>query len=514
MNKNFLYCICIVFPFLTFCCKSQGQTDEEDLSVPAVATDTWLINSLSDIETYGSAKPSNRVSLNMAKNESEHVQLVIRTGTDETLDIERNGNETALDFECRELKTFEKMQDVLVPCGTEVTPRDGLVKVWLSFKTSSRTAAGNYKEIIKFRNQTVGTEYAVALSITVKDVTIPETPSLPCVFGINPENFMLSGLTEDQKTEKRKEISDLLLTYRISPYFSTWLSGTMQTECFSSPYGWEDSRTWEYLKDPRFTRVALPFHGLKDDELSEMLAKADNEGVLDNAYFYIWDEPTKTSEYARIHEMADRLHARSVKAKVLTSFYRGPEDGDKAGDLFATFDLLDGATSIFCTSTWALDDNENKAAMCRAKLKEGQEWWSYVCMSLVPGLANNSSGIANKAMMWRFWKERDSGFLYWVVNAFSSMNPLKSRSDLPEGDGILVYPGEPFGCDRPCVSLRLERWRDGAEDYEFLTLYEKKFGRSATEAVLANVYTSPAKYTDNVKYADALKNKLINGLAK
>ena len=70
------------------------------------------------------------------------------------------------------------------------------------------------------------------------------------------------------------------------------------------------------------------------------------------------------------------------------------------------------------------------------------------------------------------------------------------------------------GDDKPCVSIRLERWRDGAEDYEMLVMYEKKKGRAATEQLLYNVYKSPTNYTKEVKYVEALKKNLIEGIVK
>ena len=77
------------------------------------------------------------------------------------------------------------------------------------------------------------------------------------------------------------------------------------------------------------------------------------------------------AEYAQIHSMADRLHQYAPEAKVITSFYRGPEDGDNVDDLFAVFDILDGATSIFCTGVWSLQGNESRSAMCRKKIEGG-----------------------------------------------------------------------------------------------------------------------------------------------
>ena len=497
---------------LTFCCKTpiEDENGKNDNLVPAVASNTWLLHSLADIESYKNEKPSNRMSLLMAKNEVENVQLVITTATNGTLDIERTGNENELAFECRKLEVFEKMTDVLVPCDGRVKPQNKVLKLWLTFRTSKDTAPGKYKEVIRFKTEE--DEYAVAISVNVLDVEIPEVPSLPSVFGINPDNFIMTGLNEEQKREKRKEVADLLLDYRATPYFSTWLSGTMKTECFSSPYTWDDFRTWEYLKDARFNRIAFPFHGLSDEELESMLQKVKSEGLMDKAYFYLWDEPTKMAEYEQIHEMADRLHRYAPEAKVITTYYRGPEDGEHVDDLFAVFDILDGATSIFCTGVWSLQGNESRSAMCRKKLKDGQEWWSYVCMADSPGLAQNSSGIANRVVMWRHWKEQTTGFLYWVVNSFGSMSPLKSRSGLPEGDGILVYPGEPFGAKVPCVSIRLERWRDGSEDYELLKMYEAKLGRAEAEKLLSNVYTNPTVYTKNISHVDAMKKVILEAL--
>ena len=152
---------------LIFGCNTpEPVTGGDDSTVPVEATNTWLVNSLADIETYASAEPSNRASYTLMQNETEHVQLVISTTSNETLTIERDGNPEVMEFDCRQLRTFEGMQDVLVPCDGSVEPEGKLVKVWLSFKTSANSAPGNYREVIRFRNANSGDEYAVALSIT------------------------------------------------------------------------------------------------------------------------------------------------------------------------------------------------------------------------------------------------------------------------------------------------------------------------------------------------------------
>lgn len=513
MKSSHFYYI-ILFSFLLAACKDDGPGEKEnsDNDVPSVATNTWLLNSLDNIENYSNSDPENRYDINMVRNEYESVQLVIQTDSKKRLKIERIGNNDAIEFQCRKLEAFNGKYDVLIPCDNEIEPDDKVVRAWLTFKVKSEAEAKRHKEIIRFK--TDDKEYAVAISINVVNASLPETPSIASVFGINPQNFIFTGLSEEQKIEKRKAASDLLLEYRISPYFSTWLSGTMKTECFSSPYAWNDDRTWEYLADKRFSRIALPSHGLSDDELEIMLNKARETGLLNKAFFYVWDEPTKTNEYEQIKTLSDRIHRYAPEAKVLTTFYCGPTDGEHKDDLFAIFDILNGATSIYCTGVWALQDNENRSKQCKAKLKSGQEWWSYVCMSNTPGLASNSTAIGNRATMWRNYKEQNSGFLYWVVNGFASVYPLRPRPELPEGDGILIYPGESFGTNKICTSVRLERWRDGAEDYDMLVLYEKKLGRSAALSLLNNVYKSPSNYTDQSKYALALRKNLIENITE
>lgn len=472
------------------------------------ATDTWILPCEGDMNNYASCLPSHIASLNMARGEYEHFQLVIKTGSNEPLTISCDGNAEGFDVSCRYLATFDGMLDVLVPCNGKITPEKGLAKIWVTVKSPEKAKAGKYKEILRFAGN--DTTYAIRLDIQLADITIPRTPSIPCVFGVNPNCFRFDGMNSEQQVQKRREAMELLLDYRLSPYLSTWLSGSMRVECTSSPYKTDDNRCWEFLSDERFAAIALPSHNLDDAQLTAMLSTAKSKGLLDKAYFYLWDEPTKMAEYGQIRTLADRIHAIEPSARVLTTYYCGPKDGDREGDLFAIWDILNGATSIFCTGVWSLQLNEARSAQCRASLKDGQEWWTYVCMEDHPGLAFNSTGVANRAVMWRSWKEQPTGFLYWVVNSFSTMDPLRVRADLPKGDGLLLFPGEAFGTEGFCVSARLERWRDGEEDYELLKQYGERKGRDAAEAVLNKVYKGPENYTNIEADLTSFKKTLLD----
>ena len=58
----------------------------------------------------------------------------------------------------------------------------------------------------------------------------------------------------------------------------------------------------------------------------------------------------------------------------------------------------------------------------------------------------------------------------------------------PNGDGFLLYPGQPIGHDGPVSSIRLEQAREGVEDYEYLRLLgdrmeaAKRAGQATTRA--------------------------------
>ena len=99
MKSSHFYYI-ILFSFLLAACKDDGPGEKEnsDNDVPSVATNTWLLNSLDNIENYSNSDPENRYDINMVRNEYESVQLVIQTDSKKRLKIERIGNNDAIEF--------------------------------------------------------------------------------------------------------------------------------------------------------------------------------------------------------------------------------------------------------------------------------------------------------------------------------------------------------------------------------------------------------------------------------
>ena len=103
-------------------------------------------------------------------------------------------------------------------------------------------------------------------------------------------------------------------------------------------------------------------------------------------------------------------------------------------------------------SAWALQANEANADTCRSLLRGNEEWWTYVCMGPgeeQPNLLLTMDGYQHRAVLWRSWKERTTGFLYWAVNAYAESDTLAFRKDLPRGRRCADLPRPIFQQHKP-----------------------------------------------------------------
>ena len=514
MNKTYLLAAALLALFS--CQKSGAEPDKKDiLTTLPEAKSTYILQSCEDIASYQSHSVSNKIDLYMAKGESEHFQIVFNTEKRGRLSVTRENPTDGLACNVYEIQAFNSKDDVLVPCeGKQIETKTQVVKSWVSYSTSRNISAGEYQDIITFSGS--AGEYKVGVTIHVYDVEMPVASELPSLIGIN--SLMIDS---DAKGEaliaKRKAVSDMLLERRLTPYFCTWWAGSMQTQCSTSPYTWDDSRTAEYLADPRLTHVLMPNIDMTADQLrrsADIVRKAcpDKKRV-----YYVWDEPADMNAYTSLKKLAAEVHAVDADGKVITTFYCGPTDksNNNLKDILSVWDYLSGTTSYFSTSAWLLAPSPAQRSKAFAdKCSDGQEWWTYVCMAETPGLAYNSNGFQNRATAWRSYFDGNKGFLYWSVNAFSSLYPLRGRSDLPAGDGILVYPGKSFSVDGFIPSLRLERFADGLEDYDLLKLVERKKSRTAALEILSKVYKSNTEIAVRASAVTSFKKELLEVLSK
>ncbi|MED6138426.1 hypothetical protein PIB30_074120 [Stylosanthes scabra] len=374
----------------------------------------------------------------------------------------------------------------------------------------------------------------VKLNLTVWEFVLPETPSLPAVFGISDtvieDRFGVQHGTAEWYEELDQHFK-WLLQYRISPYFCKWADG-MRVLTYTCPWPADHPKSDEYFSDPRLAAYAVPYskvissNVVEKDYLQKQVEILRTKSHWRKAYFYLWDEPLNFEQYDSLRNMASAIHAYAPDARILTTYYTGPNDAPLAPTPFEAFvkvpSFLRPHTQIYCTSEWVLGNREDlvKDIIAGLQPENGEEWWTYVCMGPSdphPNWHLGMRGTQHRAVMWRVWKEGGTGFLYWGANCYEKATAasaeIRFRHGLPPGDGVLYYPGEVFSkSHQPVASLRLERLLSGLQDFEYLKLYASKYGRDEGISLLerTGVYFGPERYTVEHMPVDVMRGQIYN----
>ena len=136
------------------------------------------------------------------------------------------------------------------------------------------------------------------------------------------------------------------------------------------------------------------------------------------------------------------------------------------------WDPSDGADWLNDIDIWTfqIDDfNEKKMRKLQAM---GKEIWMYISGPSgadTPNLAIDFDSIDYRIIPWLCWKYDIKGFLYWCVNWWPTVDPFESAKNSQwdqNGNGLLIYPGK----NGPLASIRMELFRDGMEDYEYIQI--------------------------------------------
>jgi hypothetical protein len=156
---------------------------------------------------------------------------------------------------------------------------------------------------------------------------------------------------------------------------------------------------------------------------------------------------------------------------------------------------------------------------------EGDDVWWYV--TRVPNYPEITLTMETKAVKYRvlFWQQKlynVDNFLYYMTNDWYpegndlAWNAKHEKTHLYDvyGNGVLVYCGAYVGIYGPVGSLRLECVRDGIEDFEYLTILEKHYGKETVDNVISRITTSLYKYTEDETTFTEVKIALGNLIEK
>ena len=223
-------------------------------------------------------------------------------------------------------------------------------------------------------------------------------------------------------------------------------------------FGWESPAVGgEYT---RFLNIFLP----------ELLKVLEEEGVRENSYFHISDEPGPEHQEAyraARNSVADALKGQTIiDALSDVAFY---EQGDVPLPVCATDHIHDFLDRGY-TDVWAY----YCGAQCRFVSNR------YLAM---PSARNRIYGL-------QLFKYDIKGCLHWGFNFYNAadsrfrVNPFADTAaggSLPGGDSFLVYPGED---GRPLGSIRLMVFEEGMNDLRALNMLAARIGREKVIAMM------------------------------
>lgn len=202
------------------------------------------------------------------------------------------------------------------------------------------------------------------------------------------------------------------------------------------------------------------------------------KGISDRAIIYNIDEAAKSKGEWEICKQLYKLAKTAVPDVPVVQCLNEP-DGVEA---------LSGHADI-----WDLYYGHYERAGGPQRLKAGDGLFLAVCIypSVPPNLFIEYDLLDARIFPWIGYRTGSKGFEYWDLfqwgNNVGNTDWLTRgdgtrtawKLDNPHGDGLLMYPG-PNGV--PLSSLRLESFRDGLEDYEYLL---KLQARSETDPFAA-----------------------------
>lgn len=346
------------------------------------------------------------------------------------------------------------------------------VAFWLDVAAAKGTVAGDYRGTITVEAD--GCEpISIPLNIHVWDFELIDGTHLPTAFTYNEQAVRAFHKDRWNPTLARK-YHDLLLDHRIG------VDNLYRREA-------PDLDVVRYAFSRGANRINLCYtisHNPKQmqrvfEALDSCVPQLRQEGLLDKAYFYAFDE-IRGEKFKEAQAVFDEIHRR----------YPGLQTMTTADD--TTFGKETGLREA--VDIWVPTTRNYVFAEGEQLRKEGKEMWWYVCLTPPHPYANwfiEYPAIESRLLMGTMtYKYRADGFLYYMVNnwrdnkkpiadgPYLTWNPASCpnrHQKWANGDGNLIYPG----VDGPLSCIRLENIRDGLEDYEYLYILAERVKRVA-----------------------------------
>ncbi len=465
-------------------------------NVPAISvsdgTKIFAASSLDRIFQDGRTllKPhfSTSIALSAAKNEYESFQIVIQTGskllenvsisTSDLINAQNNSKIDKSNISIRlvgyvpsskpyyKVKYVGNWPDPLLPTQKTNIATGMTQPFWITIYVPSVTVSGEYKTTVTIsaNDQQIT---SIPVTLQVYNFELPKQNHLKTAFDFYDyltKRQYPQGQQEDDNTYKERinEINDKyivsMLKYRMNPVLN--IDPTSQSDL-----GRIDRYLVYGLNNFAIGKKGGTFDNnwpKTDQEIEQLLTLYQTYGenlklnqMLEYTYIYTWDEGDMGNPI--VAKVASMIHRAYPGLKNMVCYHGlwNPDDFPNWGKDF----------DIWCFNI----DNFDETRLRRLQ-KMGIETWMYVSGPSdngTPNLALDFDSIDYRILSWLCWKYDIKGLLYWCVNWWPDIDPFTNTKNTKweqNDNGLLFYPGS----DGPLSSLRLEIFRDGMEDYEYI----------------------------------------------
>ncbi len=395
--------------------------------------------------------------------------------------------------------------DTAVAYGENKVAKNQNQSVTVRFDIPEDQPAGEYTGSLTVKVD--GEAYPVPVSLKVYGATVSEEVHSKTAFTFS---WQLEEGEFDYSLEKRMDYYNFLAEYLVSgadifnfKEASYYTDEVIEVFCDKVAELWQNpkissikfpkftvSNTSYTLGDREYTGVQVVNAELCDRIINALIDKCilDGKNYMTKMYFRGMDEPRMWGNagdemircfhdsYLKVVERAN-AYADTLKNGENDALIEEVKGAISAMPVVTTYDVIDEENPVqgitYCPY---YSDMDNEAKLQSYLQHSYNEMWWYGCnfpVSPYPTYHIDDSLLSARIASWMQYDYGIVGNLYWAVDEWHSNNGDYNFYDnitapLDAGDGILVYPGKPYGLDTPVASLRLEAIRDGLEEYELL----------------------------------------------
>jgi hypothetical protein len=480
----------------------------------------WTENSLKKVypETRIPERKMSAAKLKSARNEWESTQIVLNPKTTMTLlkaDISdlKNGSSVItpenvriyyLGYKQRNTTASaykiigNKIPDVLFPIKNKFPQKLAPGQnqpIWISVYTPNQANSGNYHGSLRLKlRDSKGNEFveSVPLQLTVWNFTLPA--KVP---------FRFYGLIWHAPQKQREQYLKRLAECKMS---GTILSGGVRdinkyfdgkkvnmpqffnlaekavkqfgANSLHIPFAFMGPWNWRPGKRVYFKQMNPTTKEFKQQYSAYIKGCADElrkRGILKQSFAYLWDEITEPA-YPMFEYTTKLTKQAAPDLNILTVAPPDPE-------------VVKYSDIICCGPFSQWWSKEGKAVVQKGKA-QGKEFWVYLNgETFIP----ESPAVITRLTPWRCWSRGLTGYLQWTMD-----NAWKRSFDV-SGSVWLLYPSS----HGPVLSVRLEYFRDGIDDFSYFELL-KKLPDSKQKSLKKAIYKIAPEFGKTVIDPEAL----------